>query len=295
MATKPTKQGSDMKFSLVMATLGREREVAEFIAALQLQTYRDFELIIVDQNADDRIDRVLRTVPHTFPVRHKKVSFRGNARARTSGIHFAAGDVVAFPDDDCIYAEDVLGKVAHEFAIQPRLGILCAGSYEFNGEHFSVGVNAAEPRYFSRFSMMGVEFTHFFRLANIARDEFYMDVDFGIGSKYFGAEGFELLYRLLRAGAKAFYTPHIRVFHANKDSINLGHERIAKHSAGVGAYIRKFTNQGDLAMAIFILRKMLVAPPVKIALAALRCDFKRLNYAFHSLLGVWRGFLAYQG
>ena len=44
-----------MRFSLVMATLNRRDEVAGFINSLLAQTYADFELLIIDQNQDNRV------------------------------------------------------------------------------------------------------------------------------------------------------------------------------------------------------------------------------------------------
>ena len=44
-----------MSFSLIMATLGRTDEPRRFLDSLESQTFRDFELILADQNDDDRI------------------------------------------------------------------------------------------------------------------------------------------------------------------------------------------------------------------------------------------------
>lgn len=283
-----------MKISLILATLGRDRELVEFLDSLAGQTYRDFELIVIDQNIDGRIDAIVDGYTARLRVKHVKVGFTGTARARDHGIRFAEGDIAAFPDDDCAYERDVLEKVVAEFNRQNNLGVLVGGSYDFSKTRFSIGVNALEPRYFTQYSMMGVEFTHFFNLRVVNKADFYMDHDFGIGSKYSGAEGFELLYRLLRAGNKAFYTPQIRIYHADKDTYLLGKERIREYSLGVGAFIRKFANEGDPSMGYFMLRKMLVAPVAKMGLALMSLNFKKLGYHYNNLMGVWQGFRAYR-
>jgi len=282
-----------MKISLVLATLGRDAEVVDFLKSLQQQTYQDFELIIIDQNKDGKIDAIVESFRKRFELLHIKVGFTGNARARDYGIGFAQGRIIAFPDDDCAYDNDVLEKVVAEFVRRKQLAILVAGSYDFASSRFSIGVNSRKAQYFSRFKMMGVEFTQFFDLNRIDRQQFYFDHDFGIGSKYSGGEGFELLYRLLRVGSPAFYTPGIKIYHPDKDHYKLGTGRMLMYSTGVGAYIRKFANQRDVFMLYYIVRKMLVAPVFKMMLAVILLNPKRLAYCFYNLVGVWRGFLAY--
>jgi len=282
-----------MKVSLVLATLGRGWELADFLKSLLYQTNKDFELIIIDQNKDGKIDAIVESIKVYLDVKHVKVDFTGNARARDFGIGLAKGRIIAFPDDDCTYDKDVLKKVVDEFKRRPNLSILVAGSYDFSSSRFSIGVNSPSAQYFSRFKMMGVEFTHFFDRKKIDSKLFHLDHDFGIGSKYSGGEGFELLYRLLRAGSAAFYNPEIKIYHPDKDHYKLGTGRMLMYSTGIGAYIRKFVNQQDVFMLYYIVRKMVVAPILKMMLAVVLLNPKKLAYSFYNLVGIWRGFLAY--
>lgn len=282
-----------MKVSLVLATLGRDLEVADFLKSLLLQTYKDFELIIIDQNKDGKIDDIVEPFMSCLDVKHVKVDFTGNAKARDYGIGLAKGRIIAFPDDDCAYDKDVLKKVVDEFKRRPNLSILVAGSYDSSSSRFSIGVNSPSAQYFSRFKMMGVEFTQFFDRRKIDKKDFHLDHDFGIGSKYSGGEGFELLYRLLRAGSAAFYNPEIKIYHPDKDHYKLGTGRMLMYSTGVGAYIRKFANQQDVFILYYIVRKMFVAPILKMVLALVLLNPKKLAYSFYNLVGIWRGFLEY--
>lgn len=282
-----------MKVSLVLATLGRDLEVLDFLKSLIFQTYQNFELIVIDQNQDGRVDDIMQNFSKCLDIKHVKVDFVGNARARDYGIGLAKGQIIAFPDDDCAYDKNVLENVVYEFENRQKLSILVVGSYDYSATRFSIGVNSRRARYFSRLNMMGVEFTQFFALERVDREQFHLDHDFGIGSKYSGAEGFELLYRLLRAGNIAFYTPSIKIFHANKDHYTLGSARMLKYSTGIGAYIRKFANQHDMFIGYYILRKMFVAPVLKMMLAMLTFNPGKLAYSFYNLIGIWRGFLAY--
>jgi GT2 family glycosyltransferase len=97
-------------FSLVLATVGRTDELANFLLRLDDQYHRSFELIIVDQNDDNRIDPVIAPYRDRFPIMHLKSS-RGLSLARNAGLSYASGDIVAFPDDDCWYDPDTLHRV----------------------------------------------------------------------------------------------------------------------------------------------------------------------------------------
>jgi len=282
-----------MKVSLILATLGRDLELADFLKSLLLQTYKNFELIIIDQNKDGKIDVIVELFKSNLDIQHIKVDFTGNARARDYGISFAQGRIIAFPDDDCAYDKDVLEKVVAEFSSRENLSILVAGSYDLASSNFSIGVNSPKAHYFSRFSMMGVEFTQFFDRNRIDGKQLHLDHDFGIGSKYSGAEGFEMLYRLLRDGNIAFYTPDIKIYHPDKDHYKLGTGRMLMYSTGIGAYIRKFANQRDVFIWYYIIRKMFIAPILKMLLALVLFNPKKLAYSFYNLVGIWRGFLAY--
>ena len=98
-------------FSLILATVGRTDELGRLLGTLAPQTDRDFELIVVDQNQDDRLvpfvdDATLAGIP----TRHVRSSRRGLSHARNMGLDVARGQVVAFPDDDCWYELDVLAQ-----------------------------------------------------------------------------------------------------------------------------------------------------------------------------------------
>ena len=47
------------RLSLIVATLGREAELSRCLGSLAAQTSRDFEVVVVDQNADDRLAALL--------------------------------------------------------------------------------------------------------------------------------------------------------------------------------------------------------------------------------------------
>jgi glycosyltransferase involved in cell wall biosynthesis len=99
--------------SLIVATLHRVTEFERLLASLEEQTCRDFEVLVVDQNPDDRLVPVLDR-HGTLVIQHLR-SERGLSRARNVGLRAASGDIVAIPDDDCWYPADLLENVASWF------------------------------------------------------------------------------------------------------------------------------------------------------------------------------------
>jgi glycosyltransferase involved in cell wall biosynthesis len=109
-----------MLISLVLATKDRTVELARFLESLARQTYADFELLVVDQNPDDRIQRILMAYPR-INIAHL-VADAGLSRARNVGLSIAKGQVIAFPDDDCWYPSDLLERVVGYLEARPDWG-----------------------------------------------------------------------------------------------------------------------------------------------------------------------------
>ena len=114
--------------SLIVATRYRTTEVKKLLDSLVAQTYQDFDVIIVDQNGDDRLVPVLETYSNTLRVRHVQSNTSGKAAANNVGLRVSQGDVVGFPDDDCWYPPQLLATVTDWFHQHPDFGGLAVAS-----------------------------------------------------------------------------------------------------------------------------------------------------------------------
>ena len=90
-------------------------EVVRLFESLAVQPYRDFEAIVVDQNPDRRVESLIPNFRGRVQITHLR-SAPGLSKARNLGLTVATGAVVAFPDDDCWYHQDLLPSVADMFA-----------------------------------------------------------------------------------------------------------------------------------------------------------------------------------
>jgi glycosyltransferase involved in cell wall biosynthesis len=100
--------------TLIVATVGRTQELSRLLESIAAQTLTSLELIIVDQNADDRVKKLLEDSVSSLLCIHVR-SAKGLSRARNVGIDLASGRILCFPDDDCWYPGDFLLRVVQWF------------------------------------------------------------------------------------------------------------------------------------------------------------------------------------
>ena len=98
-------------FDLVVATVDRVEPLGRLLASLERQTHRAFRVLLVDQNEDDRLDAVLAEHGELDLVR-LRVAARPLPRAERGARRGSRRTLVAFPDDDCEYPDDLLERVA---------------------------------------------------------------------------------------------------------------------------------------------------------------------------------------
>ena len=102
-------------FSLVLATINRYEELDAFLHSLEMQEYKNFSVILVDQNVDDFfLLPVIERYQSCFELVRIK-SEKGLSRARNVGLDYCHGDIICFPDDDCEYPPDLLVRVNELF------------------------------------------------------------------------------------------------------------------------------------------------------------------------------------
>ena len=99
------------RFSLIVATKNRTDDLLTLLGSLRSQLMQSFEILIVDQNPDDRLIPVLSQFAD-LPIRHLH-SKPGLSRARNVALPLCTGDIIAFPDDDCWYPSESHAQREH--------------------------------------------------------------------------------------------------------------------------------------------------------------------------------------
>jgi GT2 family glycosyltransferase len=199
-------------FDLVVATVDRVAELERLLASVQAQTHLAVRVLLVDQNEDDRLEPLLSEHASLETIRLR--SERGLSRARNAALELTRADLVAFPDDDCVFASDLLERVARRFAGDRALDGLTGRAVDETGR--SAQSWAQDPAPLTRENVWNraISFTIFLRAPLVARVG-HFDEQLGLGATAPWASGEEIDYlvRALDAGARIEYDPALVVTH----------------------------------------------------------------------------------
>ena len=225
--------------SLIVATVGRTTELAALCESVVAQQDQSLEIIIVDQNRDDRLVAVLRPFADRLTIRHVRSSIRNNSHARNVGIRLSGGDIVAFPDDDCLYPPGVLSRVRAAFAIQAGMSALSGAAQSPQGGLGS-GRWASAPGEITPQSVWHsvIAFNLFVRRrALLAVNGF--DERFGVGARFGSCEENDLVLRIIENAGRAFYDPSLLIIHPDKRLTPVAVQRALSYGQGMGQALRR--------------------------------------------------------
>jgi glycosyltransferase involved in cell wall biosynthesis len=276
-----------MRFSLIVPTLGRTTELSRLLDSLLGQTFRRFEVIIVDQNPDDRLSPVICDYQNAFfPIRHIRTEKRGAARARNLGIPHASGQILTFPDDDCWYAPHVLQEMDIVFRDNPRWDVISIPARDPALDKPSLLGWQTGSVLVDRENIWGliIEATSFHRRRALeAVGGFDATLGVGSGTAWGSGEGTDLVLRMLARGFRVQYHPVVCVFH--RDQSRDAHNERKAYNYGVGmGRVLKIHQYPLLQVAQYIMR-----PFLGVLFYTLTAHRSAARYAWSMALGRWRG------
>jgi len=118
MDRQRTEGPSSPRVSVIVSTNGRCESLASLVACLRHQQFRDFELCLVCGPKDDGTRELARTWAAAGEAKLVYIDEANLARSRNAGLAIAAGDYVAFIDDDALPEPAWLSDLAE--------GLVCA-------------------------------------------------------------------------------------------------------------------------------------------------------------------------
>lgn len=270
-----------MKFSLIVATIGREDALRLLFHSLAEQQRFDFEVIVVDQSQASGIPSVVAEFATRFPIRHIPMNERGACRGRNRGLEIATGQIIAFPDDDCTYPLGVLDRVAVIFDTRPEIDALTTRA-ETMGRCDTRGGRIDR----SNLLLRCVEFTLFTRRERLGNLRFDEQIGPGAGTPWGADDGPDLMLRMLDRGLHLEYFPEIVILHPDPTTVYdvATMRRSYSYACGRGRLYRKYGF--PVAVVAWALFRSFVGSVLMLSTLRLR----RARYYWNSFAGKCAGY-----
>lgn len=222
-----------MKISLVTATLGRVREVQELLDSLAAQTYKKFELIIVDQNKHTLLQEMVKRYADVIDIKYIRSCVKGLSYNRNIGLQHCVGDIIGFPDDDCIYDADVLKKVSEYLALYKNISFVISEVKDVKSNSIFIRSKTSVINRKNVFKYC-ISYNVFVRSNLSVR----FDESLGVGSAYGSGEETDYLWALLGKQDIGTFIKNVFIYHPQNEASD-NYERAYSYGLGFGALFKK--------------------------------------------------------
>jgi cellulose synthase/poly-beta-1,6-N-acetylglucosamine synthase-like glycosyltransferase len=230
-----------MKASVVIPAYNATDTIENTLSALEEQTEKDFEVIVVDDgSADDTREIVAR-----YPVKLLAQDHRGPAAARNLGARAAKGDILVFTDSDCTPAKTWLGEMLKPFKEPEIVGV--QGRYKTMQRELiaKFAQYEIEERYERMSRWKYIDFIGSYSAA-YRRDAFLQAGGFDEGFPIASGEDPDLSFRLSKKGYKMVFNGNAVVYHRHpsvlsdylKKKFNRAYWRVALYKKHAGKAIK---------------------------------------------------------
>lgn len=244
-----------MKVSLILATLGRVEDVKIFLNSLINQTYKDFEVIIVDQNEKNILAEVIKSYSKVLSIVHIRSDIKGISINRNKGLFYAKGNIVAFPDDDCEYDQNTIERAVNYLYNKPKHIYSCR-TLEKNKD-YGTGVMSSEDTEITIANVHKVVKSITFFVNFEGNDILLFDTKLGVGAEFGSGEETDYVLELLHKGYKGqYFSKHI-IYHPAKKGNYEDLERAYNYALGFGAYCKKeMKKRGEYGYFLIFINKI---------------------------------------
>lgn len=212
-----------MKFSVIIPAYNAEATLPALLDSLSSQSYKDFEVVVIDDFSRDRTPQIARTYKCKFITLSEN---HGPAFCRNIGAQNAQGEILVFTDSDCRVDHNWLKNIDQIFLkddTEAIMGKLVLMPSTFLGDSISaIGFPAGGAIGFDRIWKVDPNgFTDSLSSCNCAirRNVFNKIGGFDETFPFPGGEDSFLAYNLRKLNYKIKYCSNVIVYHDARDSL----------------------------------------------------------------------------
>jgi glycosyltransferase involved in cell wall biosynthesis len=220
------------KYSIIIPVYNRPQELNELLLSLKKQTFRDFELIIVDDGSIDSSEPVIMRFLSEFYLSYHHKANSGPGPSRNYGFEKAKGDYFIVFDSDCLIPSNYLATIDtfQNFSPLDVWGGSDKGSPDFTPKQQAMactmssifttgGIRGGNPRNFQPRSFnMGMTREVYKKTGGFLLDRLAEDIEFSIRAK--------------KMGFKVGLIPQAFVYHKRRTDFAQFFKQVANFGAG---------------------------------------------------------------
>lgn len=226
---------SGMKFSFVLCTLNREKELIDSINSILNQGYSDIEIIVVDQS--EKSKEYIADIDDRIMYLHSEK--KGLSRNRNIGIKRASGDYICLMDDDALYAENTLKHIC-EIISKYDPDLLGGVIVDHKTKEYYIGeTKKHDDGFISSRDLFSCCSSAALIFKKKICEKIVFDEMLGIGERWGSGEEIDFVTRAMYEGSKFYFSKQILVYHPSSDKRKMGTDKAYKYSLGFGALCAK--------------------------------------------------------
>lgn len=235
-------------FSIVIPVFNRPDEVAELLESLTQQSYRNYEIIIVEDGSSVPCEAVVKAYADRLPVTYYTKPNSGPGQTRNYGAERAKGEYLLIWDSDILIPEGYFEAIesflkanpvdafggpdrAHESFTDVQKAI----NYSMTSFFTTGGIRGGKKKldkFFPRSFNMGIRRTVYEQLSGFRAMRFGEDVDFS--------------YRIVEAGYKTALIPDAYVYHKRRTDFRKFFRQV--HNSGIARINLSILHPGTLKL-----------------------------------------------
>ena len=236
------------RFSIIIPVYNRPDEVAELLESLRQQSYRNYEIIIVEDGSSVPCEAVVKAYADRLPVTYYTKPNSGPGQTRNYGAERAKGEYLLIWDSDILIPEGYFEAIESFLKANPVdafggpdrahasfTDVQKAINYSMTSFFTTGGIRGGKKKldkFFPRSFNMGIRREVYTQLGGFRAMRFGEDVDFS--------------YRIVEAGYKTALIPDAYVYHKRRTDFRKFFRQV--HNSGIARINLSILHPGTLKL-----------------------------------------------
>ena len=230
-----------VEVSVIIPTYNHERYVLDTLASVFEQSFKDYEIIVINDGSPDHTASVLRPLAEAGRIIYLEQANAGQATTRNRGLSMAHGELIAYLDDDDCWPADNLECQVDALRHAGPEALACMGRCRYTGQAESVDANPLTDEELTLARLLHRNCVVSPGQAVIRKSA--LEAIGGFGAVRGGADDWDCWLRLAKHG-KIIASPHVALLYTVHES-NASRDAIAMLRSA-DAVISKHTEDASL-------------------------------------------------